>query len=115
MLEQQSTQEQPTEASADQIDRATKSLGGSLVFSAIRCTLQYVLFPFVLPLLGLTGTISTIITLVLSLFAVGLIVYNIIELWPTSWRWRYLGMGAVMLLILAVFLVEDINALIALS
>lgn len=99
---------QPTTA---QLDRATKSLGGSLLLSAVRCTLQYIILPFLMPLLGLTGTVSTIISLILSIAAVGIILYNIIELWSTSWRWRYLGLGLVMLFILGVFLVDDLQAL----
>jgi len=94
-----------------QQNRATRSLGGSLLLSAVRCTLQYIVLPVVLPLLGLTGALSSVISLTLSLAAVGLILYNVIELWSTSWRWRYLGLGTVMLCVLGVFLVDDLQAL----
>ncbi|MBX3015577.1 MAG: hypothetical protein KF832_28910 [Caldilineaceae bacterium] len=98
-----------------QLNQATKSLGGSLLLSAVRCTLQYIVFPFFLPLLGLTGAISSIISLVLSLLAVGIILYNIVELWSTSWRWRYLGLGSVMLLMLIVFLADDLRLLLGIG
>ena len=99
------------EPSAAQLDRATKTLGSSIVFSALRCTLQYIVLPFVLPWLGMTGTVSLVISLVLEGLAVGIIVYNIIALWPTNWRWRYLGLGTVMLFILGVFLYNDLQTL----
>lgn len=99
------------EPTSTDLDRATKTLGSALVLSAIRCTLQYVVLPFVLPIFGLTGTFSTVISLAVAALAVVIILYNMIVLWPTSWRWRYMGMGAVMLLILAVFLVDDLQAL----
>ena len=82
-----------------------------MVFSALRCTLQYIVLPFVLPWLGMTGTVSLVISLVLEGLAVGIIVYNIIVLWPTNWRWRYLGLGTVMLFILGVFLYTDLQTL----
>ena len=97
-----------TEPSPAQLDRATKTLSGAIVLSAIRCTLQYILLPFVLPFLGFTGVVSTIIGFALSLLAVAIILYNMIVLWPTSWRWRYMGLGALMLMILGVFLYQDV-------
>ncbi|MEM7126396.1 MAG: hypothetical protein AAF702_08735 [Chloroflexota bacterium] len=99
------------EPSVVQLDRATKSISGSLVVSAVRCTIQYILLPFVLPFLGLTGVVSAYIGIVLEVLAIGVILYNIVVLWPTSWRWRYLGIGSVMLFILGVFLYSDIQAL----
>ena len=100
-----------TEPSPAQLDRATKTLSGAIVLSAIRCTLQYILLPFVLPFLGFTGVVSTIIGFALSLLAVAIILYNMIALWPTSWRWRYMGLGALMLMILGVFLYQDVMQL----
>lgn len=97
------------EPSSQQLDRATRTLGGALVLSAKHFTIQYILVPFVLFFIGLTGTVSTAIARGLSALAVA-IIYNTVVLWPTSWRWRYLDMGAIMLFILAVFLVDDIQA-----
>lgn len=101
------------EPTQDQINRANRSVGGSLILSSIRCTLQYIVLPFVLPLLGFGGIFSSVLTLVLSAAAVTLILYNVVELWPTSWRWRYLGLATVLLLIMAVFLVDDVRRLLA--
>jgi dolichol kinase len=99
------------EPTPNQLNRATKSLGGSLVFSAVRCTVQYVLLPFVLPWVGLAGAASAAISLLLGLAAVSIILYNMIKLWPTNWRWRYLGLGTLMLFILSVFLFDDLQKL----
>jgi len=82
-----------------------------MAWVAVRCTLQYIVLPFALPLFGVSGSLSIVISLALSLFALGLMAYNVIQLWPTSWRWRYLGLSAVMMLIIGLFVALDIRAL----
>lgn len=88
-------------------------MGGYIVFVAIRCTLQYVLLPFVLPFVGLNDSVSVAISAVIDVIALGMIAYNIRRLWNTSWRWRYIALSVVMISILAVFLIKDFNFLLA--
>jgi hypothetical protein len=91
------------------VKRTDRLMGGSLLFVAIRCTLQYVLLPFVLPFMGLNNTISVGLSVVIDLIALGMIAFNIKRLWNTSWRWRYLALSVVMVAIIAVFLYNDFN------
>jgi hypothetical protein len=86
-------------------------MGGSMVFVAVRCTLQYIILPFVLPLVGLSGTLSVAISAIIDVVALGMIAYNIKRLWYTNWRWRYLGLSVVMILIIGLFLFLDIRIL----
>ncbi|MEX2162163.1 MAG: hypothetical protein WD751_09645 [Anaerolineales bacterium] len=94
----------PSPATRTRSDRLT---GGYLVFVAIRCTLQYVVLPFLLPFLGLSGSLSVGIATAIDLLALGLIAYNIVNLWNTSWRWRYLALSVPMVAILLIFLFQD--------
>ncbi len=87
--------------------RSDRLTGGYLAFVAVRCTLQYVLLPFVLPFFGLGGAVSVGISAAIDMLALGLILYNVVNLWNTSWRWRYLALSVIMISILAVFLVQD--------
>jgi hypothetical protein len=96
----------PTEPQAA---RADQILGGSMVFVAVRCTLQYVVLPFILPLFGITDTFSAGLSIVIELVALGMILYNIRRLWSTSWRWRYLGLSVVMLTLIAILLYADLQ------
>jgi hypothetical protein len=91
--------------------RATAVVGSSMVFVAIRCTLQYVIFPFVLPFLGIGNYISAIFSLAIELFALGMIGYNVWRLWNTGWRWCYLAWSTLMVFIITVFLISDIRIL----
>jgi hypothetical protein len=93
------------------IEAGRRVLGGSMVVVAIRCTLQYVVLPFVLPFLGVGTQVSLWLSAALEVFALGLMVYNVRRLWRTSWRWRYLGLSLVMGAVLVMFLVLDLQAL----
>jgi len=101
----------PRTDSETRLKRSDRILGGSFVFVAIRCTLQYVVLPFALPLLGLGGLFSVIISLALEIFALGLMTYNVWQLWPTRWRWRYLALSVVAATLVGVFVYMDVRAL----
>ena len=93
------------------LKRSDRILGGSFVFVALRCTLQYIVLPFILPLFGLGGRLSVVISLILEVFALGMMAYNIWQLWPTSWRWRYLALSMVAASLVGVFIFMDIRVL----
>lgn len=91
--------------------RGDRIVGGSLVFIGIRCTLQYIVLPFVLPFLGLNSSLSIAISAALELIALAMIIYNIQRLWHTSWRWRYVGLSAFTVSIIVIFLYYDARLL----
>jgi hypothetical protein len=101
----------PQSKKADPPASSTRALNNSLIFVSIRCTLQYVILPFVLPWFGLGGIFSIVISLVLEVVALGSIIFNIWQLWNTSWRWRYLGLSALMISIIILFLYLDVQHL----
>ncbi len=104
-----------TPATDTRVRRANAVLGGSMLFVAVRCTIQYVLLPFILPLLGLGDTISVALGATFGLLALAMITFNIIRLWNTDWRWRYLGMGTLMASLILIFLYFDLRTLIAIQ
>jgi hypothetical protein len=85
---------------------------GSLAFVALRCTVRYIALPFLLPLLGLSGGLSAIIALAIDAVAATTILLNVRRLWNTSWRWRYVGLGAVMMVVIAILAWGDLQTLI---
>lgn len=97
--------------SAQEIRRTDRYTGGYLLFVCVRCTIQYVLLPFVLPLLGIGGSVATGIGLVIDVVALGAISFNIWRLWNTNWRYRYIALSVIMIGILVVFMVNDIRTL----
>lgn len=91
--------------------RSDRIMGGSFLFVAVRCILQYILLPFVLPFFGLTGALSVGISLALEVAAAAMIGYNIKALWNTTWRVRYLALSALFLFIIGIFTYLDLRIL----
>lgn len=65
-------------------------IGVPLLLTAVRCTLQYIIVPFVLPLFSVSGSFSPLANISAGVISLGVILYNLKRLWHTSWRKRYL-------------------------
>jgi hypothetical protein len=100
-----------TPVTDEEINRTSAVVGSSLVFVAVRCTLQYIVLPFILPILGLSNLVSIGLSIGIETFALGMIAYNVFRLWNTSWRWGYLLWSLLVVFIIGVFLYMDIRAL----
>ncbi len=74
----------------------------SLFISATRCTLQYVLLPVVLPLIGLTTDISLPLVILLDLLAITMLVRSLRYFWQTRHPRRFdmLPLSSVILFII---------------
>jgi hypothetical protein len=92
---------------------AQRALRFGLLLSALRCTIQYVLLPFVLPWIGVTGAIPPWLTLTLGALAVAALARNVRTLWRLrhAQRWSYLFLATVIGGALLVFAVVDIHTL----
>jgi hypothetical protein len=94
-----------------EIEHGRRVLSSSVMVVAIRCTLQYVVLPFLLPLIGLSGRVSIWLSMALELFALGMMVFNVRRLWRTSWRWKYIGLSALTSTFLLIMLYIDVTEL----
>ncbi|MBC7812214.1 MAG: hypothetical protein H7175_13750 [Burkholderiales bacterium] len=92
-------------------NRAERAFGFSLLFSGVRCILQYVILPFVLPLVGVATEAALPISFAVNLLAIGLIVYSLRRFWKIGYRyrWRYLGVAVVALAMLVGFIALDVQ------
>jgi ABC-type iron transport system FetAB permease component len=92
---------------------AQKALTFGLVLSAVRCTLQYVLLPFVLPWVGLAASIPPWATLALAALALASLIRNARILWRMQHarRWSYLWLAMIVGSALLVFMVVDLRSL----
>lgn len=84
-----------TAGASPEIIAGTSLIGVPVMLTAVRCTLQYILVPFVLPLFGLGGTLSAQVNVGAGLLGLGVIAYNLTRLWNTNWRRRYLLLSLV--------------------
>ncbi len=86
-------------------------VNGLMLWAAARCSLQYVLVPFLLPWIRLSDSVSVWLNLAISLLAIGMMTRNIWRLWHTGWRRRYLTWSVVAVSILLFFLYADLRKL----
>ena len=89
---------------------ARKALQTSVLVSAIRCILTYIVLPFVLPFLGLAAGVGPLIGAAIGIIAAVCIVSSMRRFWRSnhSARWGYTAFGAIMLTFLVAMSIRDI-------
>jgi two-component system OmpR family response regulator len=104
------------QASADvSAASAYTSFQRSMVLSAARCTLTYVVFPFVLPAAGLAAGVGPLLGIVIGVLAMCCDVLTIRRFFAAHhrWRWPVSILASCVISLLLVLLVEDVAQLIA--
>jgi ABC-type iron transport system FetAB permease component len=91
--------------------RAQRALTFGLMLSALRCTVQYVVLPFVLPWVGVATSISLWVTLVLGGIAIASLTRNVRYLWRLrhARRWSYLAFAGIVATSLVLFMAIDLH------
>lgn len=87
----------------------------SMLFTGIRCVLEYILLPFVLPLLNLSDAIAVPVVLLANAIALAALAYSIRKFWIIDYKYKraYLMVGLVGGAILVLFLIGNLRALLA--
>jgi len=95
---------------AAQTRRAENALTLSLMFSGMRCILQYALLPFLLPIAGIAADAAIPILLLINLIAIVSIFFSLRRFWTIAYkhRWHYLGVALAALTLLFAFTLYDI-------
>lgn len=101
------------DATAEQ--SAHRAIRLSLVISGVRCLATYLLIPFLVPLVSFLGDIAAPLGIALSLVAMVSGFYGVRRFWKSNHRgkWLYTVVMAFVFVILAAFLVSDINRLVS--
>lgn len=95
--------------------RTLMPLKGSLVISAVRCMITYVLIPVLAPVISGFGMVATPLSLALAVAAGVMAVVSLRRVWLADWarRWAYTAFIAVVLVLLAVAAAFDVRTLLA--
>ncbi|HEY5664293.1 MAG TPA: hypothetical protein VIS05_09680 [Ilumatobacter sp.] len=93
---------------------AQKAFQTSIAVATVRCMLMYVVFPFVLPIVGVASGAGPWIGLPISIAAIIAIGMSIRRFWRAdhSKRWHYTVLGTVVIGFLVVLIVQDLAAII---
>lgn len=102
----------PTDSASGTI-RAERAFGYSLLFSGIRCTIQYALLPFLLPLVGVATEAALPVMILINLVAMGSILLSLRYFWQVGYRhrWHYLFVAIVAQVLLLAFIWLDVKTL----
>jgi hypothetical protein len=104
----------PVDGPKASADQARKAFQTSLAVATVRCLLMYIVFPFVLPLVGIAKGVGPWIGLVISALAVVCITMSIRRFWRAdhSKRWHYTIFGVVIIGFLIVLAIKDFGNII---
>ncbi len=90
-------------------EEARKAFQTSILVATVRCLLMYIVFPFVLPALGLAAGVGPAIGLPIGIAAIVAITMSVRRFWRAehSKRWHYTVIGATVVIFLSVLVVRD--------
>ena len=99
----------PVDAPPGSAAGARKAFQTSLIVATFRCLLMYVVFPFVLPAVGLAKGVGPAIGLVINLAAMVCIVMSMRRFFRADHpkRWWYFALGGTVLVFLVVLAIQD--------
>jgi len=100
-------------ARAEQVaaeEDAQRVFSTSVVISAVRCLLTYVLFPFVAPVVGIASGVGSTIGIVTSTVAIAANVWSIRRFHRADhrWKWPITAINVAIIALLLVLLALDV-------
>lgn len=100
----------PSGPSAVGEDAVHRMFSFSIVLSALRCLLSYVVFPIASPALGLATGVGPAIGIPIALLALFFDVVGIRRFWVNDhrWRWAMTAIYAAVMILVSALLVGDI-------
>jgi len=100
----------PADAPPGSAEGARKAFQTSLLVATVRCLLMYIVFPFVLPAIGVARGVGPAIGLAINVVAMVCIVMSMRRFWRADHpkRWWYGALGGTVLVFLVVLAVQDL-------
>jgi hypothetical protein len=94
---------------------AQRAFSTSILVSATRCMLTYIVLPFLAPALGLAAGVGPALGIPIGVVAIGFNVLTIRRFWAADhrWRWAYTAIALTVIALLLVLMVEDVVGLVA--
>lgn len=91
-------------------DELRRGFSQSMLVSAVRCILTYLVLPFVTPLLGIAAGVGPVLGITIGVVAIVFNVRTIRRFWVADhrWRWAYTGVGGTVMAMLIVLIALDL-------
>lgn len=105
----------PTPSTADDQNEAARLFSLSIVISGTRCLLTYIVFPWVLPVLGIAGGVGPVVGVVVGVVAIA---FNLLSIrrWRASghaWRVPLMTLNSIVIVFLLVLIAIDVSRLVS--
>jgi hypothetical protein len=96
-------------------NEAARLFSLSIVISGTRCLLTYIVFPWVLPVLGIAGGVGPVVGVIVGVVAIG---FNLLSIrrWRASghaWRVPLMTLNSVVIVFLLVLVALDVSELVS--
>ena len=90
--------------------RVLQTFQKSMMISAVRCTLTYVIFPFILPGIGFLKGVGPAVGIIIGSFALVCDTFTIRRFFVADhkWRWQFSAIAFAVMCLLGVMLVQDV-------
>jgi len=110
-----STPSVPVPASAADKAAAERVVSTSILISAARCLVAYVLLPFVAPIIGIAGDVAPAMGILIGAVAIVANVFGIRRFWRADHKWKvpYTVLAVGIILAMVFLMVRDISDLLA--
>jgi len=94
-------------------EEAQRTFSTSILISAVRCLLTYVIFPFVAPIVGIASGVGSTIGVVTSIIGIVANVWSIKRFHGSRhpWRWPITAINVGIIVLLSILLVIDLTDL----
>jgi len=92
---------------------AERAFSTSMMISAVRCLLTYIVLPWILPIVGVARGVSAQIGIPISVVAIVFNLLSIRRLWAANhrWRWQCTVIGSGIIVLLVILIVQDVQSL----
>jgi heme O synthase-like polyprenyltransferase len=102
-----------TSSARDAGDQPERLFSQSILISAIRCVLTYVIFPFIFPVVGITSGIGSSIGLVVGTIAIVANIFSIRRFHRADhkYKWPVSALNAGIIVLLVILIALDANNL----
>ena len=99
----------PAAPPAEKAPDAHKAFSTSILVSAVRCLLTYIVLPFVAPALGFATGVGPAVGLVIGLVAIASNVFTIRRFWRADHprRWQFTAISTSVIVLLVVLMAQD--------
>ncbi len=94
---------------------AERAFSTSMLISAVRCLLTYIVLPWILPIVGVARGVSAQIGIPISVVAIVFNLLSIRRLWAANhrWRWQCTVIGSGIIVLLIILIIRDAQSLMA--